>query len=270
MSLSENTSTIYSTSCFRRIFSKSIQRNNDPTASQSSKGKGTRLLHFTYGEVLTNEEVLQRLKEAEEKKKIKKEQKGTKKQNKKDSGNKKKLNKEMKSNIGEDENVVEMEMTKETSSARKESPKKTTINIKKPKKSLKEKKLEQLSDTEESEFEASGSSSGGELLAENDFEDVDCNELNPKEFVLVRFKDEKKNVFYIGEIQERTSEGLVVSYLRRSSKIKNAFIFPTVPDIFVVDDKDIKMKLPNPVKHGQTKRQQSYLSFGVDFNLDVR
>ncbi|KAJ8964063.1 hypothetical protein NQ314_005146 [Rhamnusium bicolor] len=129
-------------------------------------------------------------------------------------------------------------------------------------------------------FEASGLSSGGEdfvssedFVGTDDFKDFNRNELQANDYVLVCLKNEKnRDVFYVGQIvQKKSTAGFIeISFMRKSTKIKNAFVFPAVPDVSEVDDCDIKMKLRNPQKHGQTKRQQSYISFGIEFNMNVR
>lgn len=146
--------------------------------------------------------------------------------------------------------------------------------LKRPQKNI---NLSESDDTSE-EFEASGSSSGGEsfeddLIGTNDFKDFDRNELKVNDYVIVCLQDEKKNdVYYAGQIvQEKSSKGPIeVSFLRKSAKLNTAFFFPAVPDVSVVDDCDVKMKLPIPQKHGQTKRQQASITFGIEFNFPVR
>ncbi|KAJ8928830.1 hypothetical protein NQ314_018550 [Rhamnusium bicolor] len=110
----------------------------------------------------------------------------------------------------------------------------------------------------------SGSSSGGEdfvssedFVGTDDFNDFNRNELQANDYVLI--------------VQKKSTAGFIeISIMRKSTKIKNAFVFPAVPHVSEVDDCDIKMKLRNPQKHGQTKRQQSYISFGIEFNMNVR
>lgn len=149
------------------------------------------------------------------------------------------------------------------------------------KKKIESKKRIRESDSESSSegFEASGSSSGDEdflsskVLCKDDFAEFDHTELKIDDYVLVRFQSEKNNqVYYVGKIiQDKTTAGsFEVTFMRKSSKIRNAFIFPAVPDVSVVDENDIKMKLIPEEHRGSTKRQQSYLSFGIDFGVSVR
>ncbi|KAK9711798.1 hypothetical protein QE152_g25254 [Popillia japonica] len=68
-------------------------------------------------------------------------------------------------------------------------------------------------------------------------------------------------------LTEKDTEGdYEVSYLR---KTKNCFVYPTVPDLAVVKEKDIKRMLPTI--SGQTKRLNAFINFGLSFdNVDIR
>lgn len=95
----------------------------------------------------------------------------------------------------------------------------------------------------------------------------------PKEgnFVLVQFDTHSKKVFYIGKvIGETQGREIVVSYLRRSTKVKNGFRLPDVADVASVDIDDVKKILPLPSFTG-TKRQQGVYKFNIDFSkIDLR
>lgn len=93
--------------------------------------------------------------------------------------------------------------------------------------------------------------------------------------VLVQFEIPKlkQPVYYVGKIlteidQNREYE---ISFFRRSSKVANAFVSPNAIDISMVHLDRIKMILPSPKLHGTTKRQHSFLEFGISFDrFDVR
>jgi hypothetical protein len=53
----------------------------------------------------------------------------------------------------------------------------------------------------------------------------------------------------------------------KSSKCVNKCIFPLVEDVSLVPEIDIKMILPPPAVYGATKRQNSYYSFEINFEL---
>lgn len=121
-----------------------------------------------------------------------------------------------------------------------------------------------------------------ELLSEEEPDDdtnVEFNfeELkeNPKQhdYVLVEFQISEKNIiYYIGKVLTDMDENndYEISFYRKSHKRADTFILPNVLDISLVARERIKMKLPEPVLHGATKRQNSYLSFGISFgNLKV-
>lgn len=89
------------------------------------------------------------------------------------------------------------------------------------------------------------------------------------DYVLIEFKNDKRNVYFIGNVTQRKDDenDVEVSFLRKSSKVKGKFVVPNVPDVSSVHIGDIKMILPNPKPCGGTKRQQSYYTFEIDFSL---
>lgn len=110
-----------------------------------------------------------------------------------------------------------------------------------------------------------------ELLQKRD-DNVDVNEVpHPQtegDFVLVLFAS-KSNTYYVGKvIKDVDDDGdCDVSFYRISSKAKDSFVLPNVPDLCSVHISDIKKIIPKPSTHAaQTKRQQSYIGF--DFNFD--
>lgn len=79
--------------------------------------------------------------------------------------------------------------------------------------------------------------------------------------------------FYVGRVINNVNENNVieVSFLRKSSKLQGNFVTPNIADISFVSINDVKIILPKPTYFGQTKRQNSYLSFEINFgDLDVR
>lgn len=103
------------------------------------------------------------------------------------------------------------------------------------------------------------------------FEELE-RDLREGDYVLVKFH-QKKNIFFVGIVTGlKDDEGdYEVTFLRKSSKILDKFVYPTVPDICSVNEASIKMILPTPAPHKGTKRQASYYHFEVNFgNMDVR
>jgi hypothetical protein len=77
-------------------------------------------------------------------------------------------------------------------------------------------------------------------------------------FILVEFKQNKKNgVYYIGKVLRKENNDFAVSFLRRSLKCVNKFIFPLVEDVSLVPEIYIKKILLPPAVYGATKRQNS-------------
>lgn len=104
-----------------------------------------------------------------------------------------------------------------------------------------------------------------------DFEDLERSPI-PGDYVLVEFETKKK-IYYIGKIISYVDESTEceVSFLRKSVKLENKFVMPNVPDISFIDKKCIKTLLPMPTTFGKTKRQQSALTFEINFaSYDVR
>ncbi|KAK7576313.1 hypothetical protein V9T40_012599 [Parthenolecanium corni] len=99
----------------------------------------------------------------------------------------------------------------------------------------------------------------------SDLEDEQICPLEVNDFVLIVLEGKKdQKVGYVAQVQEMT-EAITVSYLRRSQKTSNAFIFPKVPDISTVPRCDIVYNLKKPVQTG-TKRQSSLMKFNYKFD----
>lgn len=94
------------------------------------------------------------------------------------------------------------------------------------------------------------------------------------DYVLVEFKESTKKlpVYYVARILEVQSNGdFFVTYLRKSTKMRDKFIFPVLQENSIVQLSDIKLLLPEPKAFGSTTRQQSHLSFEINFGfMDVR
>lgn len=106
----------------------------------------------------------------------------------------------------------------------------------------------------------------------NEFEMDLNNQENPEvgSFVLIEFHD-KKSIFYVAKILHKNNDYFQVSYLRHSMKVKNSFLFPAVEDIAFINKNDIRSTLPPKINSGGTKRQQSYVTFGIKFdNINIR
>lgn len=110
------------------------------------------------------------------------------------------------------------------------------------------------------------------------FPALDLTCISKGDYVLVGLKDEKhpkKEIMYVAQIvKEREVPGdFEVRYLKKSVKVDGQF---NVPDggnsaIYSLPSDCIRMHLQNPKQYGVTKRQNSYISFGIKFkNIDVR
>lgn len=161
----------------------------------------------------------------------------------------------------------------------REEEKKRKKDRKSGAKAKKRKVLQSESSAEESDRISVYSEEEGEYEEEQDESVLDPDKFpdkldampNEGNFVLVQFDTHNKKVFYIGKvIDEGKGREIVVSYLRRSTKVKNGFRLPDVADIATVDINDVKMILPQPSFTG-TKRQQGVYKFELDFsNIDLR
>ncbi|KAF2896676.1 hypothetical protein ILUMI_09491 [Ignelater luminosus] len=133
------------------------------------------------------------------------------------------------------------------------------------------------SSAEESEPEMSDhESSGGEFCPSPSPPAMDLvlnRDLKINDFVLVKFavKWSDADLFYVGRvltISENQKE-FCVSFLRRSNKISNSFIYPTVQGESIVMKADISMTLPEPVATARTKRQGRFITLEINFDENV-
>ena len=77
--------------------------------------------------------------------------------------------------------------------------------------------------------------------------------------------------FYVGKVIGTEGDAIDVSFLRASKKRPGKFVDPPVPDFSSVKRASVRAVLPKPVPSGQTKRQQAYYSFPVEFvAADIR
>lgn len=138
---------------------------------------------------------------------------------------------------------------------------------------FKEKKDNCNSENSLSTFSCSDDDNTEEGLLDN-FEDAEQIVRDPHvgEFVLVQFRKNNKNIYYIAKVIKKTAKSeFEVLFYRKSLKRNNCFVQPVVEDISAIVSKDIKMILPEPVQTGKTKRQQGFLSFGLRFDsIDIR
>ncbi|KAF2892675.1 hypothetical protein ILUMI_13497 [Ignelater luminosus] len=165
-----------------------------------------------------------------------------------------------------------------TDTPQKEDPerrekKKKSKKIKKPKLDLDL----STSSSEESELKMSDhESSGGEFYSSLSSPAMDLVlNRDPKlnNFVLVKFaiKRSDAHLFYVGRvltISENPKE-FCVSFLRRSNKMSNSFIYPTVEDESMVMKADIAMILPELVATAKIKRQGRFITFEINFDKNV-
>lgn len=166
----------------------------------------------------------------------------------------------------------EKDELEERQRAKKQTP------IEKQKKKAVKRKIHESDDEEENAEWHSDASSDTFAVELNPtaFEEL---ERNPDigDYVLVEFAAENtkgKKIYYIGkllsEIDSVNENDYELTFLRKSEKMEGNFYFPDVPDIATVAKRDIKMILPQPLNYGKTKRQNSYYSFEIKFNLDIR
>lgn len=124
---------------------------------------------------------------------------------------------------------------------------------------------------EESTPSTSFESDSSDFLDKSSEEEVpwlcDSDELNIKDFILVKFTSEKKTIaYYAGSIMEIIDEQITVQFLRRKPK-SNQFVYPQVEDISTVVRSDVVMKLPKPISGGGTLRQtSSFFYFPLKFD----
>ena len=62
------------------------------------------------------------------------------------------------------------------------------------------------------------------------------------------------------------NENFEISFLERSRKIKNGFVFPEMEDLASIGKKDIEKILPPPLAAAQTKRLCGMMKFNVDLS----
>lgn len=88
--------------------------------------------------------------------------------------------------------------------------------------------------------------------------------LKDGDYIMTRFKANKKEIFYVSQITVIEEKCCEVSFLRKSEKVKNKFIFPNVKDVSEVDKADIAFKLPDPRVTG-TKNTTRFTAFRYQF-----
>lgn len=142
----------------------------------------------------------------------------------------------------------------------------------------KDKKPDTDTSSDEENFEASGSSSGGEeFISDSEGEDkvvlTDTSKLTrpPTEgdYVVVLFVTKKSKAYFVGKILEKIDEDtndFYISFLKLKSKVHQTFAEPTEPDLAGVKIDDIKYILPEPKIQGTSRRQSTY-KFNVDLGL---
>ena len=73
---------------------------------------------------------------------------------------------------------------------------------------------------------------------------------------------------FIGKLVSRQDEDedFEISFLERSRKIKNEFVFPETEDLVSIGKKHIEKILPPPHAAAQTKRLCGVMKFNVDLS----
>ena len=85
------------------------------------------------------------------------------------------------------------------------------------------------------------------------------------DYVMVNFATKRKNVRYIGMVEEVEDEEIVVQFLRRIAGKTKTWERPTFAlkenDVAHVLKSDVVKKLPNPEQRGGTTRREQLLTF---------
>lgn len=91
--------------------------------------------------------------------------------------------------------------------------------------------------------------------------------LTENDFVLVEFSTKKTKLHYVGLIEKKHMDtgSYIVKFMRRRGDTWK-FNFPEKEDIFEIEEKDIKMKLPQPTMSGGTARAANVYTFPVNFS----
>lgn len=149
--------------------------------------------------------------------------------------------------------------------------------VKKKKKKKVDYDTSSSSEEEPGDMSPQADSSGGEDFIDVEQPplegDVNVAELQKGDFVLVALKNDKnKKVYYVAQVEtpKEGSSDCSVIYLKKSLKHRHGFVFPTAIQPYPVADEEIEMVL-KPLTSGGTKRQNSILTFEINFdNLDIR
>ncbi|KAJ2937102.1 hypothetical protein O0L34_g19464 [Tuta absoluta] len=198
-------------------------------------------------------------------------------------GSKRKLGKSIIATDTPEKNAIEEKKNKK----KKEDNKRVKLGVKKVKQDLfKEKeppkkhlsKDVETSDDSDEEFQASGSSSGGErYISISEDEEIMLDDNFPPlsrdpregEYVIIVFTSKKDKVYYIAKILEIIDDDddfdFSVSYLKLKSKAKQKFIDPIDIETAGVSLQDIKYILPAPKFEG-TSRRKTTLKFPIDMS----
>lgn len=120
------------------------------------------------------------------------------------------------------------------------------------------------SDSDELELnDSSGDETFEPEMPEEDF-DHSVENLEPGDFVLVKFQVKSSLVHYVGRVENKIcSSEYEINFLRSKGK---GFVFPNVSDISSVAKEDIVLKLSRPSKSGGNDRIFSVFMFDVNLN----
>lgn len=91
-------------------------------------------------------------------------------------------------------------------------------------------------------------------------------EVNPNDFVLIKFVTKKSEIFFIGQIESKVNDELFVKFLRKKDNSWR-FYFPEMPDLSTVDIGDVVLKLPQPDISGGTLRTVTTMVFPIDLSM---
>lgn len=125
------------------------------------------------------------------------------------------------------------------------------------------------SSTEEEELAKEMVESDSDISEEENMElgeiDMECEDLKPGVYVLVRFITDKQNQkLYAGKIISKVNDYYEVRFMRKVKGSAASFMFPDKDDITSITFNDIILILGLPVNIAGTKRAASRVMFRVD------
>lgn len=100
---------------------------------------------------------------------------------------------------------------------------------------------------------------------------IDSDVLKIDDYVLVKFKKGKKDIFYAGKVKDvennsnENGDAFVVSFFRKN-RLSSEFYEPEVADCSYVLRNEIELKLPQPTHPPGTSRCATKYLFNIDLS----